>query len=112
MLKQNLTANSNLTGVVVVNPSQRNCYVVNKTCYTNFVIQSTLGPKKSGLVSGNRPGENFFIPHPPAWLNVYQNMYFQFKKAKKQTNKKTRRQKAKETKEEKKNICRKTKGIR
>ena len=46
MLKQNLTANSNLTGVVVVNPSQRNCYVVSKTHYTNFVIQSTLGSKK------------------------------------------------------------------
>ena len=46
MLKQNLTANSNLAGVVVVNPSQRNCYVVSKTHYTNFVIQSTLGSKK------------------------------------------------------------------
>ena len=34
--------------------------------------------QKSGLVSGNRPGEEFFITYPPAYLNVYQNMYFLF----------------------------------
>ena len=58
------------------------------------------GQKKSGLVSGNRQGENFFIIHPPALLNVYQNI-FNFKK---QTNKRKKSEnanKAKETKEEK-----------
>ena len=54
--------------------------------------------KKVLLVSGNRPGEKFFITHLPAESNVYQNQYFCFFK------KKTRRQKAKETKEEKR-IC-------
>ena len=32
--------------------------------------------KKGSLVSGNRLGENFFITHPTAQSNVYQNIYF------------------------------------
>ena len=58
--------------------------------------------KKSSLVSGNRPGEKFFITHPRAQSNVYQNMYFSFpnKANKKKPNKQTRRQKKRKTKKE------------
>ena len=48
--------------------------------------------KKSSLVSGNRPGENFFITHPLAYSNVYQNIYFLIKK---KNRKKTTRPKKK-----------------
>ena len=44
----------------------------------------SLRPKKSSLASGNRPGEKFFMTHPPAYSNLYQNIYFQFQKTNKQ----------------------------
>ena len=56
-------------------------------------------PKKISLVSGNRPGEIFFIIHPPAQSNVYQNIYFYFQK--KKNTKKQEDKKIKGTKEEK-----------
>ena len=43
---------------------------------------------KSSLVSGNRPGETFFIIHPPGQSNVHQNIYLNFQKTNKQKNKK------------------------
>ena len=42
VLKQHFTSKSNLTGVVGVNPPQRNCSVYNETHYSNFEIDSTL----------------------------------------------------------------------
>ena len=42
--------------------------------------------KKSSLVSGNRPGEDFLSPTHPHKSNVYENIYFLFQK--KHTNKK------------------------
>ena len=50
--------------------------------------------KKISLVSGNRLSESFFITHPPAEPNFYQNIHFSFQKTKKQA-KKTRKQKNK-----------------
>ena len=54
--------------------------------------------KKSNLVSGNRPGEIFFITYPPASRMCIRIYIFDFKN--KQTSKKEYK-KAKETKEEK-----------
>ena len=51
--------------------------------------------EKGSLVSGNWPGEIFFITHPPAYSNVNQNIYFKFQKLNK--TKIARRQKIKET---------------
>ena len=51
-----------------------------------------LRPKKSSFVSGNRPGENYFMTHPRAQSNVYRSIYFQLQKNKR-TKKKTRIQK-------------------
>ena len=62
-----------------------------------------IGPIKEVilLVSGNRPGENFFISHSPAKTNVYHNIHFCVQKGtnKQQTNK--NKKKTKETNEEK-----------
>ena len=58
--------------------------------------------KKSSLASGNRPGEKIFITHPPAQLNVYQNIYLQFQKTNRKKKKNKNTEKAQETKEEKK----------
>ena len=48
-------------------------------------------PKKSSLVCGKWPGENFFIIYPPAFSNGYQNKRLKKKtkqtKQNKQTNK-------------------------
>ena len=62
-----------------------------------------IGPIKEVVlfVSGNRPGENFFISHSPAKTNVYHNIHFCVQKGtnKQQTNK--NKKKTKETNEEK-----------
>ena len=51
-------------------------------------------------MSGNRPGENLLITYPPVESNVYQNIYFLFKK-KTHTQTQTHEQNANGTKEEK-----------
>ena len=43
--------------------------------------------KESCLVSGNWPGENFFIIYPPTQFYVYQNIYFLFETKKAHTQK-------------------------
>ena len=61
--------------------------------------------QKSSLVSGNWVGEIFFITYPPTQSNVYQNIYFLFKKhthANKKQQKPKKKQKQKETEEKKK----------
>ena len=56
-----------------------------------------IGPIKEVilLVSGNRPGENFFISHSPAKTNVYHNIHFCVQKGtnKQQKNKNQKKQK-------------------
>ena len=47
-----------------------------------FAKRKGLRPKKISHVSGNRPGEKFFITHRPALSNVYQNIYFRLQKQK------------------------------
>ena len=42
VLKQHFTSKSSLTGIVAVNPPQRNCSVYSETHYGNFEIGSTL----------------------------------------------------------------------
>ena len=58
-----------------------------KKCWKYVIFIFWLGQKESCLVSGNRPGENFFITHLPAQSNVYQNIHFLFQKNNEQTNK-------------------------
>ena len=55
-------------------------------------------PKRSCLVSGNWPDENFFITHPITQSNVYQNISFHFKKQrnKKKNNNNKKKQKRKQ----------------
>ena len=63
----------------------------------NFILHYA---KKNSLVSGNQPGENFFITQMVECVSVY---IFLISKRNNNNNKKkkTRRQKAKKTKEEK-----------
>ena len=48
-------------------------------CSNNQLVTSIyckVRPKKSSLVSGKRPDENFFIIYQPALSTVYQNIDF------------------------------------
>ena len=67
----------------------------------NVVFRHYILAKKSSLVSGNRPGENPLITHPPAQSNAYQNIFkiFRIFNFKKQTNK---QKNTKNTKKQKK----------
>ena len=112
-------------------------YVRNSVCinagYTCNYLQKLRPKRKSCLVSGNRPGENFLITYPPSKLLVYQNICFLFQKKNTHTHTHThthtQKQKAKETKENRKaketkekkekenavavkNTCGKSNGIR
>ena len=68
-----------------------------------FSKKTSLGHKRSSLVSGNRSGETFFFTHPSAYSNLYQNTYFKFKKIDKPS-KKTRIKKSKRNYRRKENI--------
>ena len=73
-----------------------------KPLVQNTVMLRRPGPKKkSSLVSGNRPGELFFITHPLAWLNVFQNIciFNLKKKTNKQEDKKNKQKKPKKKRE-------------
>ena len=73
-------------------------YLVNKKWYTESKTNER--PKKSSLVYGNRPGENFFMTHPSG-VKCVSEYTFLISKNNKQRNKKQESKKAKETREEK-----------
>ena len=69
VLKQHFTSKNNLTGIVAVNPPQRNCLVYNETHYGNFEIGSTLVFDETFEFLANlEPADDLFTRHQ-RWLN-------------------------------------------
>ena len=62
-----------------------------------LIEEVVLRPKKSSLLSGNRPGEKLLThPHSQIWIRIY---VFNFKKQAKKERKNKNTKKEKETKE-------------